>query len=224
MPLNGLRFGFDIKDNVKPVPKALCVYPLDTLSAVEGQNRTVCFDLVKDGEFYYIPGNKRIYVWGNIGLGAEAYDYLDGSSNRCGLYELQMKVNGQLYYQHFMEGIPFDKAGYVRSHVDYAMKQKNNKSVQKLFKDSNNKLGIYSVFENDGAITVDTDTLFTASIIMSDAYNNSSELKVKFAGKPWTRTTPAKMPENYIKTLDHSKENYFVGKDVKVKFPAYSLF
>ncbi len=88
-PTNVLEYGFPIKDNIAPRFKGLYIYPLEKNARVNGSSEKQFFELVIDQGIYTIPWGTRIEVEGKIGIGVEVYDYLNGASNRCGVYTLE---------------------------------------------------------------------------------------------------------------------------------------
>jgi hypothetical protein len=116
--INPLLFGFDIKDDIKPVIKNIAIYPLNDSSYVNGVNKEKYIDLAGSEGKYRITGGPYT-VSGEIGFSVEANDYLNGSSNKCGLFSVELLLDSNRIYYHEIEQIAFSESRYINSHVDY---------------------------------------------------------------------------------------------------------
>ncbi len=82
-PLNPQLFGFDVKDDVPPLPKQLAVYDL-TLGIYGGG--PALYALRKVGDTF-IPKEDSITIGStSVGLGIVADDYMPGSENTLAFY------------------------------------------------------------------------------------------------------------------------------------------
>ena len=107
-PMNVMLFGFDIEDLVAPRIFSVYMYP--------GKTR---FEVAGDSGKYFLKTGDTISAGGSVGFGIEAFDYLNGAHNRCGIYRIQMLVDDVLKYEWRMDRFPFSKARYINSYIDY---------------------------------------------------------------------------------------------------------
>ena len=101
VPLNPLRFGFDIRDDIDPLFKNIGVYPLNDTSIVNGKNKPFIF------KYSGVTSIPDIRARGKIGFGVEAIDKMNGTGNRCGVYEISLSVDSHEIYRHEMDFIHF---------------------------------------------------------------------------------------------------------------------
>ncbi|WP_075590769.1 M23 family metallopeptidase [Labilibacter marinus] len=173
-PVNPFFYQNKIKDDVRPKLLTLRVYPVDENSAINGspipKNYTIVF---YDGQ-YHLKGNPKIYASGKVGVAIEMLDYMTGSWKKCGVYKLNMKVNGHDYYSWELDQFSFSESRYINSHIDYGYRAKYGKRFERCFRQPGNKMRIYGELTNDGIIHMDSSKIIF--IKAADAANNLSQL------------------------------------------------
>lgn len=214
-PINPLLFGFNIADNIKPVINQVYVYPLSPNSSVAGSRFK-----------QRVPGrNTAVEAFGEVGVGIDVYDLLNGSANHCGIYSIELKSNGKRVYYSEMERYYFDQTRYINSHCDYREKESSGRWIQKSFLDYGNRLNIYKGIENRGRLRLSPGETYQIEYIVKDTYGNTSVY-------PFTIKTPPKNPFPEIAVPDKSetsyfpfdKENLFIFPDVSLRFPPYTFY
>jgi len=93
--VNPLLFGFDIKDDVKPVIKSISVFPLNDTSYVNNRNATQEFGIIGSNGNYQLSNNVIITAYGQIGVGINTYDQQSGASNQNGVYSIMLFDNNE---------------------------------------------------------------------------------------------------------------------------------
>ncbi len=223
VPVNPLFFNFDIKDNIPPILYNLTIYPLNSNSRINDQNKISHFDLIKNNNSYSISDSNRIYLTGKIGFGIEMYDFLNKSHNKCGIYSLQVLIDSIEIYSHIIDKFSFYESAYVKSHIDYAEKNNSKKTIQKTFVAPNNNLSIYKSVLDRGIYSFNNDTIYDIKIIATDVYGNKSTLSFKAYSKtPETIHPHTKSPEGIF--MDWEVDNKFETDEVKINIPKKSLF
>jgi hypothetical protein len=223
VPFNALKYGFNIKDAIPPKIFRIAFYALDDQSLINGKNQKLILGVSGKNGIFSIPSN-AISLQGNIGIGIETYDFLNNSSNACGVYEISLRLDNMQRFLCRFDSIPFSMSGYINSHVDYEEKMKSGKSIQKLFLDPNNKLNIYKVALQRGILRFTDDSIHRVEIAVNDAMGNNSTLKfsIQSSGiKPPDTIMKDSIPPNrfYYDSL-----NVFENQDIKVVIPGESLF
>jgi len=183
-PLNGLFLGFPIKDSITPRLYTLWAYPQDRFSSINQENSKQWFGLVKKNGSYGIAHGDTLVGNGRIGFGIKANDYLNGTTNRCGIYDLKLWFDGKLLIEETLNGFRFDETRYINSLMDYEENVDNNIKIYKLFVDPNNKLSIYPVVTNRGIIDLNDQKVHSVKIVTKDANKNKSTLEFYLAGEP----------------------------------------
>jgi len=177
-PLNGLFLGFNIKDNIPPKMYYLYVYPQTENSFVNGKNTKYYFTLKKTGygKFTLRRGD-TLLMKGEVGLGLKVNDFLNGSANRCGVYEIKAFIDNTLFFYDKFDGFSFAETRYINSLMDYSESVSKKRRLHKLFVDPNNKLSVYVDVKNRGVLNFTNDNkVHKIKIETYDAYLNKSEL------------------------------------------------
>jgi hypothetical protein len=224
IPLNPLLFNFDIKDNIPPKFYAIHFYPLSDSSLINNQNKQTSYILKKLGEKYIITDTNKLLLSGNIGIGIETNDFLNGSRNKCGIYSLELKINNQKIYSHVIDNISFNETGYIKSHIDYAKKIKSKKAVQKLFVAPNNKLSIYKSLKNNGIYNFIKDSTYEIDLMASDANGNKSKVAIQAEGNSFLKTISSNNNLSSRIFMNWETENYFENNEIKISIPKNALY
>ena len=176
-PMNGLFLGYDIKDNIPPKMEYLYVYPQDENSTVNGKNNNHYYSLKKPNGYYALRQGDTLKAKGNIGFGLKVNDYLNGSVNRCGVYELKAFVDDELFFHEKFDGFSFGETRYINSLMDYRENVKKKRKLHKLYLEPNNNLSVYVDVLNRGILNFSKSSKFRKITIEAyDAYFNTSHL------------------------------------------------
>ncbi len=221
-PLNPLTRGLKIKDTKTPRIFNLYIYPLNELSSVNGKNSRVCFPVVraKSGGFL-LKNNPKIMLAGNIGFALEVKDYLDDSWAKCGIYQLQTKVNNQIISDFVIDEIDFSTTRFINSHMDYDLYINQNKKVHKTFKAPNNSLNIYKTMVNEGIYNFSANNKYKIEMVAIDAKGNTSKLIFNAIGKD--NITPFDV-KSYSELMPWQQENSYAVDNVKVEFKPNTFY
>lgn len=222
VPLNGLLFDFPIADNIPPKILQAAIYPLDETAAVDHATEPLYLNTRITNGATRIIGHNPIKVHGQIGFGVEVYDYLDGAPNRCGIFSLDLEIDGKQAFYSEMGEFSFAESRFINAHIDYARKYDANRKVQRLFKVPYNGLSIYKFNENDGVIVFSDTLVHEVRITATDSYGNSTSLQFQVQGSAAPVAREAAPPEGYH--LAYDDENSFSGPNIELRFPAYCFY
>jgi murein DD-endopeptidase MepM/ murein hydrolase activator NlpD len=182
VPLNALLFSLPVADTQPPSFKTLYLYEYTGSSPISNaQEKRSSFKATKRNDSSYDVKETIVIDDPFFGFGTEIYDFLNGSTNECGIYTLQLTIDSLPFYAFTIDAIPFEKARYVNAHMDYDLKINQEKSVHRLFLLPNNKLPIYTYKRGNNLLSMNNDSLHRAEIIVTDAYGNQSKLTFSFA-------------------------------------------
>ncbi len=163
-------------------------------------------------------------VNGRIGFGIEAFDYLNGSRNRCGIYSIKMLIDGVLKYKWKMDQFMFSESRYINSYIDYEEKQLNSRLVQKTFLEPNNRLGLYEYIEDEGIFDFSNDKDYHLMFILEDAHANSTELSFTIRGGQSHSNSPPSPIEYFVQEFPWDQPNEFSKGGVILKIPKGCLY
>lgn len=222
-PTNVLRYNFEIADHMAPRFYSIFLQPVGEGSQVNGSGEKFSSSVVRDQGNYTIPYGKSIKASGVLGVSVEAFDFLDGAINRCGIYTLEMYLDGKLMYSHMMDEFSFSETRYVNARIDYAESIRTGTRAQRLHRLPNDRLRIYRDLEGDGFLELDEDRNYDILVVATDVSGNRSELKVRIKGEHIAPAvhTPA---ERATTTMKYGEPNNFSQNGIRVEIPANALY
>ena len=215
--LNPMLFGINIPDHKKPTIQAAFAYSNNGSSQVNQSNKIVNLNLIKQSNGDLLANT--IYAYGEIGIGINAFDRLDGAINRNGLYNIEMRVNGETLYQFTADKFSFGESRYINTYIDYARFIDLNQRVQKCFIDlPSKKLNMYKLIVNKGIFEVKDSLDYKVEITTKDFTGNTTNLTIPIKGKKDTIV----LSKTIIKTPHYFKANQankITDSLVTVSFP-----
>jgi len=223
-PMNVLLFGFDIEDDVSPRVRSVFLYPVGGNAHVNGAGVKQRFPLETDSAGYVLRDMQEPMANGRIGFGIEAFDYLNGARNRCGVYSIIMLIDGEMKYHWEMNQFTFSESRYINSYIDYEEKQLNSRLVQKTYLEPNNRLGLYQYVEEKGIFDFSADREYSVRFILEDTYTNSTEVSFKVRGGQSYPPPPSSSTNDLIQNFSWDSPNEFRREDVILKIPKGSLY
>ena len=221
-PINPLKFGFKIDDNIAPKIKKIKIYPSDT-TLINGYNTSKIYLASNKENSYSIKENPTIN--GSFSLGVLTYDQAGKCYNKNGIYEIKLYVDGIIHYQFKVDELNFQTTRYINAHVDYCEKIKTNDKFHRCYKLPNNELHNYSNLVNNGIISFNDTLEHEIELEISDIYKNISKLsfKVKSTNQPFLNRCILKK-DTSKRAFEFSKENLFVRKDILLHMKPFSLY
>lgn len=224
-PQNPAFSNLNITNNLIPVIRGVWLYNLGNIPSPTTINSREEINVqYKNGVYTYVD---TIFADGNLGLGIEAYDYVNSQSLRCGIYSIKMFVNDTLNYHFDMDGFRFSESRYANSHIDYALRQQTEKRAHKLFTDPNNKLRIYKTLKNNGVISTRIGGIYNIRVEISDAYQNKTMLALVIKGlRSANSSSVSLLPMEQTSEIlwPYFKNNEFSTSQFTVSMPAEALY
>ena len=219
-PTNVLKYNFEIEDRRAPKFLSLFIYPLDQQGQVNGSREKFSSSLVIDNGIYTIPWTTKINASGKLGISVEVFDYLNGASNRCGVYSLECYQDDQLVYRHLMDEFAFSETRFVNAHIDYEQLIKNGTKAHRLHRLPNDRLRIYEALDNNGELVIDEDRNYKMRIVAKDVAGNQSELAFIVTG---SQQTEDPIPDPGV-ILKYNESNTINQDPVSLTFPVNALY
>ena len=175
-PVNPQLFNFDISDNKSPVIEKLKLYFFDNKD-FSPNFKEKYFNLVrKENQFFLKYDSVITLKKGFFAFGLKAFDNYDNSNNKCGIYSIEMLVDGQLKYELFFDEIDFETNREINIHKDFKAYQNKREKTHKLFIHPKNDLQIYNRKLGNGLLCFKDTLLHKIKILVKDLNKNSSEL------------------------------------------------
>ena len=169
-PVNPYFFGFKINDNVKPLINGFAVYPKNG-SSVNGQ---------EDDAFFEPIDNQEIKVNGLVYFGISTCDQADGSSNKNGVYSIELFVDNRLIFNILFDKYSYDETRYINSLIDYRKFVQDKIRYVRTEIDEYNILDLYG--EKSGSVTLKEGDKVEMKYVVKDYFGNTSTLKFTLVG------------------------------------------
>ncbi|MEL7587970.1 MAG: M23 family metallopeptidase [Prolixibacteraceae bacterium] len=207
-PLNPLLWNFGVKDVLPPTIQSVMLYPLSDNAHVSGKSYPQRIDAVLVNGVYHLKSDPVLNVYGEIGFGVQALDYLTGSWNKCGVYEINLLADNKPVTVFRVDQLRFEETRYINSHIDYAHYRKYNRRLHKSWIEPGNRLSNYPVREHNGRINLSDGKVHEIKYLIKDVYGNESRLAFNVTSKPMPVTRPkeAGIPVFYNKTFSIDEE------------------
>ena len=174
---NPLQFYKDkIKDTRAPKATAVAVYPRQGGGVLFAGDTSRVFKL-KNG----LLGD-TIDAWGDIAFAVEALDYMDGTTNKYGIYHTELLVDGKLFYEAQLDNFSFDENKLILSSVDKGREKRDEGTFQKLFVAPNNPFREFRTAGNNGWVTIDEERIYNVQCRLIDYYGNESVVSMVLRG------------------------------------------
>ncbi len=171
-PLNALRFGLPIKDNIPPKMHKIKTYLLDS-ELYPFREKEI--KLIKKNNTYHLAGGDTLVVGSNqLGLALKAFDHMEGSSSWNGIYGASLTVDGVPEYDFQLDRFSFSDTRFVNAHLDYKDKITKNSTYHRLYSLPGNRLKIYH--HKGGVLHLYDTRAHQVTITASDAVGNTSKL------------------------------------------------
>ena len=199
-PVNPCFFGFTIEDNIKPTINGIALYPKE-LSSVNGSDEPA---------YLKIEDNMTVKANGTVYFGISAYDQADGSSNKNGVYSIELFADNRLIYSVLFDKYSYDETRYVNSLIDYKKFVHDKIRYVRTEIDEYNILDIYG--EKNGYVVVNEGDKIAMKYIVKDYSGNISTVNFTLIGdKPLEEYSDNEYSRAYYRV--DGKSEVFVNLD-----------
>ena len=185
---NPLQWGGfpEIQDHVAPTLQAFALEPLGIEARVKNVFAKAVFaPKIQPGPGVATTWPDTISAFGTVGLLVQGFDRFDNAWNRNGIQRVTVTVNGQPFYQHAIDAIPFPAGTrQVGNFVDFLYQNTQGRTLQKLWVDEGNDLAMYTTTgPGKGRLNVEAGKLYTIDITLADSYNNQTPVHLVLRGE-----------------------------------------
>ncbi len=222
--VNPLLFGFDIKDEVKPIIKSIAVFPLNDTSYVNDKTLIQTFKVTGSGGTYKLLENEVINAYGQIGVGINTYDQQTGTSNQNGVYSIVLFDNNDLIYKSELSSFSFNHSRAINSMLDYELYQRKKIRYLRSYIEPNNPLTIFKENKNRGIIQINANENKTINYMVADLNKNTAMVSFSINGKKPDVTNVASIKPKIDTVFKYNDDNVFEKPNIVVKFPKGVLY
>lgn len=222
-PLNPLLFGFKIKDNIKPKITGFKIYPLNDKARIEGENSAAEFKIAGRGLSNHLKQKEAVKVSGEVGFSIKAYDLLNDSYSKNGIYSIQLFIDSSLIYAHKFEKFSFSESKYINSLIDYSHYIDHKQRYQRSIVDEGNQLSVIQTALNNGSVLFNDSLMHTLVYEIKDSHGNTSRLTCKLQSYPLSEVNNDTIDkdENWF---NYDEENQLTTAEVKLNFKINSFY
>ncbi|MDB5271108.1 MAG: hypothetical protein JWP58_4148 [Hymenobacter sp.] len=185
---NPLQWGGfpEIQDHVAPTLQAFALEPLGIEARVKNVFAKALFvPKVQPGPGVATTWADTISAFGTVGVLVQGFDRFDNAWNKNGIQRVAVTVNGQPFYQHNIDAIPFPTGTrQVGNFVDFLYQNTQGRTLQKLWVDEGNDLQMYATTSpGKGRLNVEAGKTYNVDITLADSYNNQTALHLVLRGE-----------------------------------------
>jgi hypothetical protein len=222
-PVNPLLFEFDIKDKIPPSVHSVWVIPTADNARVSGKQIPLSFELASAGSHLTVKQKSPIVVSGEIGLGVNAIDRLDGHDNRCGVYRIELFANGKMIYSQRMDSLSFTNNRAMNAHTIYPKFRATKTSIHRCYRLPGNPLGIYDSLINNGRIIVPEGVKIPIEYKIFDISGNETIVRFELLGGSPGAPVSSK-PNDTVTEWNWDQNNHFTNHDIRLNIPRGCLY
>ena len=186
---NPLQWGGfpEIQDHIAPTLQALALEPLSIEARVNGVfDKLLLVPRVPPpaGQLFAWPDT--IPCFGTVGLLLQGFDRFDKAANRNGIQRVTVRVNGQPFYEHRIDAVPFPMGTrQISNFIDYQYQYAQGRTLQKLWVEDGSDLEFYTTATpSRGRLEVAAGQTYTLDITLADSYGNQTPLRLVLRGEP----------------------------------------
>ncbi len=172
--LNPTLFGFPIPDHTPPDLLRLAVY--DRCISVYEQSPRL-YTLKKVNGVYTTSPALIVANTDKLSFAITAYDRLDNSGNKNGIYEAILFENETPVAGFQLDSIGYDQTRFLNAHIDYKLRSTGGPFVQHLSRLPGYPPSPYKDFSGNGVIVIEDDSIHQIRIAVKDAAGNTSNLR-----------------------------------------------
>ncbi|MGB8359147.1 MAG: M23 family metallopeptidase [Bacteroidales bacterium] len=220
--LNPLNFDMGISDRTRPVIEKIILYPVTRQSSVNKRHASLSMKAVSSNGSYTLPNSVIPAIYGQTGIGLKCWDNLDNSSNKCGIYSIELLVDSIKVYCFTADRFSFNESRYLNSHIDYPAKIADNEYIHKLFIQPGNRLSMYSCRVNSGVLNFSDSLEHNLIIIVRDAAGNKSTASFRVRSLSEAPVSPLEI--TCSKIIPYGKASDFTADGIRIHFPAGALY
>ncbi|MBQ6063498.1 MAG: M23 family metallopeptidase [Prevotella sp.] len=158
-----------IHDNTPPTAHALMAYPQKGEGVVNGSVEDQYFNFSNDAL------NDTLTVWGKVGFGIWANDYMEESTNNFGIRYTDLYVDGHRLFHSDVNGIDMDDNLQVHAWGDYSHYRKSHVWYMKSFLSPGVTLPILFADDQRGIVCFDEERDYHFIYILADFKGNRRE-------------------------------------------------
>ncbi len=215
--------GYDIPDKAKPIILGLRIHPLTDNSRVQPVVGDAGIPVHGSDGSFSLKGSVPA-AFGTVGLALHVIDRYDDNSGKFGVRSIELQVDSVNAFSIVFDHVDFDLARYCNAHMDYELFRGRKLDYHRLYRQPNNKLGIYGTEPMQGRITLQPGRTHHLRVVATDANGNRSELRFELRGAPLEEAREWPLPELEGSLFRYDTENVLEEDGVSLTLPPLALY
>ncbi|MBQ8365547.1 MAG: peptidoglycan DD-metalloendopeptidase family protein [Bacteroidaceae bacterium] len=167
-----------ISDTRPPVAQAVALYPMAGRGVVDGSAsshvRKVQNGMVAD----------TLAAWGYVGFGLKGLDYMSGTTNKYGIYEIELYVDDSLRFAARMDNFSYAENRLINAWADYDRWASGEGWFLRSYLLPNNPLRMISADAAGGWVNISEERLYNVEYRLRDYHGNTAVYPFVVMGKP----------------------------------------
>ena len=213
-----LFFKNRILDDVSPRASSIELYTQKGKGLINGKTEKVFFE-VNNNE---VKNPTPPVVWGRIGVGIAAYDYMTGTHNFYGVQSVKLYVDDVLVSESHVGRFNFDENRMLDSWIDYEERLRTGKWYMRSIVAPNNPLRMLETHNGDlGWVTIDEERNYRFRYELRDIYGNLSVYRFTLKGAE--QTISPKLT-NWFNYMTYGEPHSINWKDCVLWLPKDALY
>lgn len=221
--LNPMLFGFQITDKIPPTVMGIWIVPMNDTSTVNGGKVPLSFETKTHSGACVLKTTNVPTVYGDFGFAIHTSDMLNGNANKCGIYRIELFVDGIQVYGQRMDRLDFATNRAMNAHTIYERFKKDRSQIHGSYRLPGNPLDIYDNLVNDGIVTFKDGKKHTVEYRVVDLMGNKSSVKFDVQALPNAQAKPSP-PQNFIAKWNWEEDNRYEDGRLKIEMPAFTLY
>ncbi|MFN8777215.1 MAG: M23 family metallopeptidase [Flavobacteriales bacterium] len=222
-PINPLLFGYRLEDRIAPSVVRVWMVPMSDSTVVGSGRVPVSYETIAAGAVMKLSARSLPVVYGDVGFAIHTSDQLNGNTNRCGIYRIELFVDGLQVYGQRMDRLDFTTNRAMNAHTIYERFKKDRSQLHASYRLPGNPLDIYDNLVNDGIVSFRDGKLHEVEYRVLDIQGNLTTVKfqVQSAAGPAPASTPSK---GRLARMDWEQDNNYNDDEIRLFIPAFTLY
>jgi hypothetical protein len=207
-PLNPLMWNFPIEDHQAPQLDALWFLPMNG-ARIAGS----------DVPFRSTHGLDTIFISGSFRLAVEALDRLDAANNKCGVFAMEARLDGQHWFSWQLDTLDFSFKKDMNAHAFFPVWETKGVQVHRVHRLPGNRIPIYKESSLSPELSLSSGVSTHVTIRVEDVHGNQTERR-------WIVSGGAPYFECEAPALNAYDKSCFVagGQGGSVSAPSHSFY
>lgn len=221
--INPLLFGFQVADKIAPSITGIWIVPMNDTSTVNGGKVPLSFETKTYSGPCVLKTTNLPNVYGDFGFAIHTSDMLNGNANKCGIYRIELFVDGLQVYGQRMDKLDFATNRAMNAHTIYEKFKKDKSQIHGSYRLPGNPLDIYDNLVNDGIVTFKDGKKHKIEYRVIDIMGNKSTVNFEVQSLPSAVAKPSP-PKAFIAKWNWEEDNKYSDQRLKIEMPAYTLY